>query len=499
MLKSKAIDILKTLTQDEFRRFKFFIKSPYFNSNQSIIRLVNELKTYYPDFTSEMMSEESVYAKVYGKGKFSYSVMKNLMSELILICDKFLVNERFNKDFMLKSKNTIILLEEYRERKLNNLFSIRSKKFEEEFKNIKIDNNEYFMIAAAFEILKYRDLLNNHRHDKLIWNGFMNRASFELCRVFQLLYTSSDIIIHSSELLKGDAQKSIMNKFVRRLNLEDFIKDFDPEENEEYFFLYIYSRLILLTINKEKDTCENYFFEIKSTLIKKLNRFSNEHIYDILKSLRSYAMSRMKAGNALFIDELFDVDKLLIEKVDYSSGSIKWFIGEIFSEIIMLSLHKKDNKYAERFIIKFRDQLNDDVREYEIGWANALICLESGNIEKSIELLSKIKPSNTVAKISIKNLYLRAYYDLGYDEEALSIIDSYRHFINNDKNFSEIKKKNLNAHLSIFVRLYRIKQNPGKYSGLDLKKLNNDINRIYFLAGKDWYFKKVNELGKLVN
>lgn len=498
MLKSKALDIIKTFSKEEFRRFEYFTQSPYFNSSSSIIRLVNELKKYYPGFNSDKMSEESIYAKVYGNGKYSYSAMKNLMSELILVCDKFLVNERFNKNFFLKGNNTIELLEEYRERKLDKLFAIKSKKFEDDLKKVKIDNDEYFIACAYFEILKYRDLLNKHRHNQLIYKGFMNRASNELCRVFQLLYTSTDMLIHSSELLGGNPQESIMLKFIKHLNLQDFIEDFSPEENEKYFFIDIYSRLILMTINDDKDAGEKYYFQIKESLSKKLKRVSNEHIYDIVKSLRSFAINRMRAGKANFIDELLDIDKFLIEKVDYSSDGIKWYIGELFSEIVQLCAHKKDYKYAENFIKKFKNELNDEIRDYEIGWSTAFLYLEHGDVEKALEMLSKIKPVNAHAKIYIKNLYLRAYFDLGYYDEALSIMDAYRHFINNKKIFSHGKNKYFIDQLNLFSTLFKIKFNPLKYSGYDLDKLKNDINQFYFLAGKDWYLDKVKQLGKLV-
>ena len=87
MLKSKALDILKTFSTEEFKRFEQFVSSPYFNTNKSVLKLVLELKKFYPDFNSDKMTEDYIYGRVYGKDKYSYSAMRNLMSGLIQLCD----------------------------------------------------------------------------------------------------------------------------------------------------------------------------------------------------------------------------------------------------------------------------------------------------------------------------------------------------------------------------------------------------------------------------
>jgi len=78
MLKSKSLDILKKLNMEEFKRLDEFIRSPFFNTKKSFVKLFTELGKYYPEFSSSKMTEESVYENVFGKGKFSYSSMKNL-------------------------------------------------------------------------------------------------------------------------------------------------------------------------------------------------------------------------------------------------------------------------------------------------------------------------------------------------------------------------------------------------------------------------------------
>lgn len=498
MLKSKAIDIIRTFSKEEFKRFVSFAASPYFNNDKSIIRLTEELKKYYPLFNSEILTEEYIYGKVYGKGKFSYSTLKNLMSDLLLLCEKFLIHDRLSKEYIKNENNSIELLIEYRERKLDNLFNSRSKKFGELLKKHKIENHEYFIIANKLEVLNYQFYLNKHRHNNLIWQGFLKRASYDLCRIFHNLYINSGMIIHSAETLKGNKEDSLTVKFAEALDLESLLKTIGHGKSEEYFFVSLYSRLILLSLHEQKDVSENYYFEIKTSLLKNIKLFSDVDIYDILKSLRSYCITRMRMMNPVFIDELYEIDKLLLSKVNYSSNRIKWFIGELFTEIVHLAIYSKDHKYAEKFIEKYKDQLNKEVADYETGYTKAYLNLEYGNTGKALELLSVIKPVNSTMKILIKNLYLRAYYEMGYIEEAISILDAHKHFVNNEKSFSKERKQLFNRHHKVFLNLYRMKMYPQKYSEFDIQNLRNELDKFYFLADKDWYLLKLKELENIM-
>ncbi|MBS1516902.1 MAG: hypothetical protein JSS91_02315 [Bacteroidetes bacterium] len=498
MLKSKAIDIIKTFSPEEFKRFLNFVKSPYFSSAKSIVRLADELKNFYPAFDSHSLTENYLYEKVYGKGKFSYSAMKNLMSELILLCEKFLVHDRLNKELNLKEGNSIELLSEFRERKLDNLFKSRSKKFQSFLGKRSIENSEYFTQANKLEILNYQLYLNNHRHNSLIWNGFLKRSSLDLCRNFHSLYLLTNMLVHSAEILGGKPDDSLMIRFVKELDIKSFLKSVKSDESEESFFISIYSNLILLTLEESEEHSEEYYHEIKKSFLKNLHYFSNFDIYNILKSLRSYCIIRMRLMRPHFISEMYEVSKLLIEKVNYSSNTIKWFVGEIFTEVVMLSIYKKDYQFAENFIENYKSYLNKEVSEFETGFTKAYLNLEYGETEKALQLMSGLKPVNGSMKILLKNLFLRAYFEMGYSEEAFSILDSYIHYIKKEKKLSPEKKYLYTLRYNVFLRLFKIKVMPENYSKFDIAELRKDLDRFYFIADKDWYLIKLRELEQFV-
>ena len=144
MIKSKAIDILRTLSKAEFNRFEKFVESPYFNTNNSIIRLVNELINFHPDYNSDEITEEYLYKKIYGKDKFSYSLMRNLMSEMLHLSESYLLNNRLNNDILKNPANIIDLLDELQKRDIKNLFRLRLKNAEKILSKEKFDSILYY-------------------------------------------------------------------------------------------------------------------------------------------------------------------------------------------------------------------------------------------------------------------------------------------------------------------------------------------------------------------
>jgi hypothetical protein len=82
MIKSPSIEIIKTFSKDEFKRFVDFAESPYFNKNSNLLKTVKYLKRISPEFKGDKLEDEKMWTAVFGKKDFNYGVMKNLTHEL---------------------------------------------------------------------------------------------------------------------------------------------------------------------------------------------------------------------------------------------------------------------------------------------------------------------------------------------------------------------------------------------------------------------------------
>src|SRR5258706_4791574 len=115
----KIIDVLKSFNKKELKKFGEFVSSPYYNKNRNVIKLLDILEKYYPDFSSKKLEIEEISGKVFSKDKYDYHKINNIVSDLYKLSEKFLTVINFSKKEFAENK---FLLSELRQRNLNNLY-----------------------------------------------------------------------------------------------------------------------------------------------------------------------------------------------------------------------------------------------------------------------------------------------------------------------------------------------------------------------------------------
>jgi len=68
MLLKKLLEILKTFDKAELKKFRRFISSDYFNTNESVTKLYKLIAAFFPEFdiADPKLSPEALFKKIYG-------------------------------------------------------------------------------------------------------------------------------------------------------------------------------------------------------------------------------------------------------------------------------------------------------------------------------------------------------------------------------------------------------------------------------------------------
>ncbi|NOS85826.1 MAG: hypothetical protein HOP31_11850 [Ignavibacteria bacterium] len=112
MIKSKVIDSMKCLTKEELKELGELVGSLYFNKNKNVVNLFAELKKYFPDFSNRNMTKENVYSKLFPGNAFADKTLRNLMSDLYSLIEKYLTIKNLEKRKLLSKYLLISSLEE---------------------------------------------------------------------------------------------------------------------------------------------------------------------------------------------------------------------------------------------------------------------------------------------------------------------------------------------------------------------------------------------------
>jgi hypothetical protein len=207
---------------------------------------------------------------------------------------------------------------------------------------------------------------------------------------------------------------------------------------------------------------ESYYFKFKKLLTGSLQLLSRVEIYGLFNTLEAFCLRKINSGNSKYVDELFEVFTIEIERgfYKYSDSSPVTYMKFRNTYLSALSLKKFD--WAQEFILKFKNDLIEPDRENILKVALAQLDFEKGNYENVLTMLSELKSDSVYSKIDMRNLTIMSYYELGYTESVLSAIDSYRHFLSTNKSLTDVFRESHLRFINSLGTFILAKDKPNK-------------------------------------
>jgi hypothetical protein len=241
---------------------------------------------------------------------------------------------------------------------------------------------------------------------------------------------------------------------------------------------------------KEEDT--SYYYKVREQALKYEGIINQYEITDTYINLENYCKKRVRKGHNDFLNELFDILKIEIEKKLYMiQGNMS---AKFYRCVVDTALKLNKFDWTLEFIEKYRNKLLPAVLANTYIFSLALYEFAMKNFESSLELLSKVKYDEVYQKIELRSLMAELYYELWMEESLFAHIDSFRHFLSNDKLLPAERKKYFCSFLKHLRNLTCLKDKHERSVLFSLKKQIKEDDALY---NKDWLLKKVKELEKI--
>src|SRR5258706_5953488 len=100
MINFEIIQLLKSLSADELKRFEKFLSSPYLNSNKKLPECLKVLRKYYPDFSGGKLNKAALYGALYPGKSYKDITVKRILWDMGRKFSEFIIQEH-----MVKNKN----------------------------------------------------------------------------------------------------------------------------------------------------------------------------------------------------------------------------------------------------------------------------------------------------------------------------------------------------------------------------------------------------------
>lgn len=486
MHKSKLVLLLKSFLPEENVRFYEFLSSPYFNKNKTLIKFFEVLGKHYPDFDSEKILKKNIYLKLFPGKEFNEQVLKNLTSELFRLCKDFLQIEFYEKD---KNEKHLNLLKQLTLRKADPVYFTELKNFEKQLNEYSELSEKNFYYLFQLEELKISFHLERNEQPKVI-EKVMTSGEFLLIYFhLHLTKTISNLNVNR-QTYKVDYKTNLPGELFNNINYENIIKYM---KDKEIRFSEIFEMYYLRVICNSEISDEKNYFKFKELVIKNLYLLDRVETYGLFNALETYNMRKLISGNEFFMKELHDIYKTEIRNGFYKFSDTSPVTLMKFRNTFNSAVRSGEYEWAEKFISDFQNDVIEPDRKNLIKISQAQISFEKGEIENALSLIADLNPEHLYLKIDIRNLTLMSYYELNYFDSAMSVIDSFRHFISSSKTLSDSFKESNLRFANSLNSLILLNEKDQKEKLADLK-----IDLIPFKGERriNWLIEKIDEIVK---
>lgn len=483
MLRSKFIDIIKTFSKAELKSFRDFLASPYFNTNKNVIRLYEFIRKFAPDFSSDSISKESLYKKLYpGKG-YNDTVMRILLSDLLKLAEEFMAAEISCANEYGKG---VVLMNEFMNRGLDNLYMSSYKDLKNYVKGMEDRRTAYF---NNYELELYN--VDFHlRKDKqnLITSNVLERGeSIMFFSLIEIARNVHDIVINE-RTFNAKFEKNLIYEFMKLFNFEEFLRKVQKQRPEHFPLISIYYNMVMAMLNEGN---EKLYDEFKTTAVNYLFSIGRSEQHHFLHDLESCCLNNMKYNASKYNNELIEIYDLMLKTNTMTFTGTEFITAQRFKNILIGGLNSGRLDWTKEFVSNNLSKMQPEYRESMKRYSEALFCFLDKDFETSLLHLNSIKNDYFTLKMDIKSWTLKNYIELGYLDSAFSLIDTYRHFISKNKTISDYFRE---RHLNFIRYAYDVVRMKSGQSRSDAREIEKKLNGTDNVVHKDWLRVKLKGL-----
>jgi hypothetical protein len=489
VINTKLLKILKSFSPEEIKDFSRYIETPFHDATLTAARLYKILKKHYPEFKPNALKQEKLFNKLFPGKKYNDGTMRNLFSELSTHAENFLVFTDYKEDEFDYSKR---LLNQYNKRDLDKLFEIYIKRTFNTLEGIKVKDENYYhkrfiLESIQFEFYNTRTPIGKSEplflQRKDVINYFVNyflitmlREYFDMINAGGLLkfdykFTFFEEIMQHISRQKRDYRKILLIDILHR-----FLQLFNNEQDESF------EDELKILIETNKDSLEKY--DYRNFMIELYNYYKAKED----QGIKSYGLKSFKLMNEMLPQGLF-----------YQKDG--FLTAHSYINLVSSALRENELVWAEHFINEYKDKVQADQRENAFLFSIATLFSvraenSSGKMKKkyyslSLDYLAKVKTEDFYYMTRVKNMLIRIYYELNEIELAISILESYRHFLSKTKVMPEDLYERYINFINFTGKLIKYKTQS---LNITLEQLRDDIVSTKLVSYRGWLLSKISDL-----
>ena len=480
MQKTYLVEILSKLSSKQMRELSDFVRSPFFNKNESAQRLFEYLRVHHPEFRSEKTEKEFIYNKLFSPAEYNDSFMRMIIFKLTELTEQFLAyndmkHEENSENIHLINALLELGIDKGAQKIINNT--------EKTLYASKIQNGKYF--EDKYELDKFRHIIYSRSYRAVTIKDKPDEKLLDESNNLTAYYVINVLRRYRYLLNK---RFSVNSEF--ELEFLPYILKFLENEGKDLLKIRLISILYKQILALTDSSREALIFELMRELTDDSILIDDVERREGLTVIANLSIEKGYSGKEEFYKLILDTDKYLISKNLYNRVKGGYFENEMFMNVVTLALRLNEIDYTKQFIEENYKKLDPDSSENLYNYTYSKVYFKLRELDKAQHYISKVNHSDLHIKINARITSIMIQYELGNIEEVFNEIDNFRKYIQKDKLLSGSHRK----ITSNFVK-YATAVSKARYSArANLTQLKKDIENCDMISNRVWLGEKVKEL-----
>ncbi len=468
---TKLYAVLSLFTVYELNRLNKFVRSPYFNKNEDLIRLFEVIDKAIRNGDAAELGRQELWVKSTLIETYNDVKFRKLCSDLLKLIEKFLIQEVFEENSLLQADNLLIAVYN---RKLDALYNSAVSAAERL-------SMQYHFRPAAYYYYEYSFERN-----------FYNLTGLELARSKQA--NIDQIAANLDKFYVAEKLRSYITMIDRqRMATHDYQMLFMDEifayvESGNLYEVVPINLYYQVYLTRKEPNNPEHFEVLKALMAQHLSRLPQLEAFEVLDSALNYCINRINTGDNNYLREYMEMSLMGIKnELLLVNGALSpW----IFRNIVVTGLRLRDFDWVERFIVDYQYQIEEKYRDNAVSFNLANLYFYKKEFNKVLELLQTVEYDDPSYNLNSKTILIATYYELGEIDSLSSLLASFEIYLRRKKEIPADRRHHYIQLIKFMRALVRIV--PA--DTVSLQKLYTRISNTEGVVNKDWLLEKIDAL-----
>jgi len=434
MENSKLLDLLRSFSTREWRRFGDFLRSPYFNRSETPMLLFDWLEKQIRNGVP-LLERSVAFSVIYPALPYNDAQMNQALTQLLRLAEQFVGQLQFEQDDFFPDYFAIQALAE---RNLEKNYRFRLEKKRSTLYAAPLQNARYFLESYWLEdIVAYRRV----EQAGVQYNEDIQRAADSLDNFYlatKLRYTLF--------MLTSEKMLAVPYRLALAQEINVFIASHPAQHRAPLVHAY---HLIYQLLTKEDGQAE--FVELRDSLPDFEQRLNQKEVEEIYQYALNYCNLQSNAGKLHYQAESL---ALYIRGID---SGILLTRGQLspwnFKNVVKLGLLQQKFDWIETFINEKTVLLQPELREDAFHFNLAELYYHIGERDKALIHLNRAEFTHIAYQLAAKIMLAKIYFETGADMALDSLLHAFNAYLRRNKVISEEVRR---SYLNFVVLLRRI-------------------------------------------